>query len=574
MVWYVENQISTASTVILTSYLVFSRCADTLEDGKRLENLSWRLWGRESYLCSATDTTRSTSRWRLGRQMTMRKSPLAVPELSSSVESAASSTTGANKERALGISQLIPARPEIRRAEFEDTHSKGKEKHITPDDLKDLVVSIRETQTLDSKLPPLPPTLQIAAAHTNATPAAHNRYAPADTTPRPSSPPRPSMIPESSTSTVATQSSDYSEGMSPPPDSEASTSTELSTHSIVRGFSLGQISSSIRSSSHLAPPTPILKNSPTPILPTASRPEPAAKSRKKATFTLGGSSGEGDDSSFETRYGKSSSLAASVKKQSTGLKKNTSFKEEVDMRTIKDRGFESEEVFESDSEEEDEDHSESAIEEDDDIWEDEDEASGPSSINDRVSFKRVDSKPNLTSRRSLLTQAMHEPDRARALQNAASKSSPAIRRSRTSTPNGPSLAASPRQETEFQMPGATNEVTSAARSKPILMTTSNSAMHLPPMSPRTTRRNMLQTEMTESLRKHLLWERQQKNSTHNAHLKRRHTSMDVKNLQHYPRENLPNLSDRLPPIQDGKATSSWTNNHFDNGLLEYHEKGW
>jgi hypothetical protein len=32
-------------------------------------------------------------------------------------------------------------------------------------------------------------------------------------------------------------------------------------------------------------------------------------------------------------------------------------------------------------------------------------------------------------------------------------------------------------------------------------------------SPRTTRRNMLATELTESLRRHLLWERQQKSAT-------------------------------------------------------------
>lgn len=488
---------------------------------------------------------------------------MRVPELSSSVESVASSSAHRETARSAPAASLIPARPELRRPDVQDSHNTGSERHTTPDNLEELVANIQDNKPLDSKLPPLPPTLQISPPQPAATPASRTRCA--DTTPRPSSP--PAMVPESSTSTVATQSSDYYEGISPPAESEASTSTELSAHSIVRGFSLGRISSSIRSSTNLAPtPTPILKTSPA-AHSGSSRAEPAAK-RKTATFTLGGSSGEGDESSLETRFGKSSSLTASLKRPA-GLKKNTSFKEEVSMRTIADRGFESEEVFESDSEEEDQ--SESAIEEDDDIWEDDDEGSGPSSVADnRVSFQRVDSKPNLTSRRSLLTQAMHEPDRARALQNAASRSSPAIRRSRTSTPNGPSLGTSPREESEFEMPSATG----GARSKPIVVTTSNNTMHLPPMSPRTTRRHMLQTEMTESLRKHLLWERQQKNSTHNAHLKRRHTATDMKNLQHYPRENVPKLPGRLAPIQDGKATNSWSNNHFDTGLLEYHEKGW
>ncbi|KAF4469736.1 hypothetical protein FALBO_3357, partial [Fusarium albosuccineum] len=44
----------------------------------------------------------------------------------------------------------------------------------------------------------------------------------------------------------------------------------------------------------------------------------------------------------------------------------------------------------------------------------------------------------------------------------------------------------------------------------------------------------LATELTESLRRHLLWERQQKSSTANAVLKRRHTSHDVANLKQYP----------------------------------------
>ncbi|PTB40385.1 hypothetical protein M441DRAFT_104117, partial [Trichoderma asperellum CBS 433.97] len=54
------------------------------------------------------------------------------------------------------------------------------------------------------------------------------------------------------------------------------------------------------------------------------------------------------------------------------------------------------------------------------------------------------------------------------------------------------------------------------------------------LSPRTTCRNILATELTESLRRHLLWERQQKSSTANAVLKRRHISHDVANLKQYP----------------------------------------
>ncbi len=41
-------------------------------------------------------------------------------------------------------------------------------------------------------------------------------------------------------------------------------------------------------------------------------------------------------------------------------------------------------------------------------------------------FQRITSKPNLVSRRSLLTYLIHKNDRASALQNAASRRAPAI----------------------------------------------------------------------------------------------------------------------------------------------------
>ncbi|KAG9610539.1 hypothetical protein KCU69_g24596, partial [Aureobasidium melanogenum] len=31
---------------------VFNKISDAMEDGKRLENLSWRLWNRETFVCS------------------------------------------------------------------------------------------------------------------------------------------------------------------------------------------------------------------------------------------------------------------------------------------------------------------------------------------------------------------------------------------------------------------------------------------------------------------------------------------------------------------------------------------
>jgi hypothetical protein len=75
---------------------------------------------------------------------------------------------------------------------------------------------------------------------------------------------------------------------------------------------------------------------------------------------------------------------------------------------------------------------------------------------------------------------------------------------------------------------------------------------------------MLATELTESLRKHLLWERQQKNTTASAHLKRRHTAADVTRLVEYP---------QLRGKGHTSKNNSW-NNPFDEGQYEYHAAGW
>ena len=174
----------------------------------------------------------------------------------------------------------------------------------------------------------------------------------------------------------------------------------------------------------------------------------------------------------------------------------------------------------------------------------------------------MDSRPNLVSRRSMLTTALNEPDRAAALASAASRSSPAIRRSGRQSPQGPSLPATPTEQDDEV--GLTMTAPGRSRPRPIIMTTSNTSA--PAHSPRTTRRNMLSTELTESLRKNLLWERQQKNTTANAVFKRRHTAQNMANLKDYPAPN------QRHDIRDAAKNNSW--NHYFDDQQEYHTKGW
>ncbi|KAF4460945.1 hypothetical protein FALBO_12262, partial [Fusarium albosuccineum] len=145
---------------------------------------------------------------------------------------------------------------------------------------------------------------------------------------------------------------------------------------------------------------------------------------------------------------------------------------------------------------------ESAIDDDDDSsdWEDSIEDSEESSMDDQF-FQRIDSKPNLTSRRSLITLMLAQNERARTLGNHASQFTSAIPRSRAA--RSPSLGASPNDSDEAPLkikgmrgPGLKpiHEVPRSS-AQPIMVGPSHVQAQAA-LSPRTTRRNMLATELT------------------------------------------------------------------------------
>ena len=508
-----------------------------MEEGRRLENLSWRIWNRETFCCESQPQFTTTPAIDI---KSPRPGTKDIPELSTSVDSIASEE--AERMGSPDRAQALPL--DIKRpswgTESVESHisSRGSQKHITSAGLEKMVISIKEKKQLEPLSPSIAEAVPMFFPSTLATTTSEDHLTVE----------RASQSSSSSSSTVPLSSPESVHNAMRASGSD--TSAELHTsHSVVRGFSPSHVSSSYRSHVHLAPVSVSAK----PI--TLAKSDEANK--KGGVFLLGGSSGE-DDSSFEDQMSSvlpQSSLTAALKCP-VQEKKQTSFKDEVESRIIGQRQSEDEDVFESDDEDdEEEDVSESAIEDEDDSdWEDSASESGAMSPGDKNLFQRVDSKPNLTSRRSLLTTLIHQPDRAAALAQMATKSTPALHRSRTSSPNGPSLASS--FEEESAMPDH-------PRSKPIIMTTSNT--HPPALSPRTTRRNMLATELTESLRKHLLWERQQKNTTANAVLKRRHTAHEMANLHKYPGSS--------PSSGTASKNNSW-NHYFDHGLGEYHQKGW
>ena len=553
-----------------------------------MENLSWRLWNRETFCCdpiseaNATTPAISIS----SRSSEGRYSSTDVPDLSGSLDSLVdeealefeSDNTSSSTSAPLDI-----AHPYIRRQDSVNSRSRGRERHITPDDLEKMVITIKEKKDLEplalsthSYLAPLQTQCQQAADITTTI-----------------TPPTPAVA--ESKSLTSDSASDRS-AQPASSESAASGSSVRSITSVVRGFSPSHVSSSFRS----VPLDNVPSSIPTADLAAANSTSKAAVPKKQqGMFRVGVSSGEDslsseqpesmertlqlpqqkkkkavfdfgssneDENSLPQRMQPKSALTESIQKP-LAAKKQTSFKEEVATRTIQD-----EQVFDDDVFESDDDIDESAIDDDDDSsdWEDSVEDSGNASIDEKTFFQRVDSRPNLTSRRSLITTLLHQNDRANALANAASKSTPALQRSRTSSPHGPSLAASPdSDEAPLMMKKPLKPIAEVPRSaaQPIIMTTTNTTPHQLALSPRTTRRNMLATELTVSLRQHLLWERQQKSQTANAVLKRRHTAHDVANLKQYPEKVHMDKEDK-----EG-INASW-NQYFNHGLGEYHSKGW
>jgi Protein of unknown function (DUF3295)/Fungal protein of unknown function (DUF1752) len=535
---------------------VFSRCAGSLEEGRRLENLSWRLWNRETFCCDPVFEANATTPISISSRSSEGRYSTGVPSLSGSLDSLADEEAlELDTDNTLSSTSgpLDITHPQIRRQDSCNSRSRGRERHITPDDLEKMVITIKEKKDLEplslsmpSYLPPLPEK-SLKLQHT------------ATATPQD---PTPTIV------ECKSLTSDDSDRSAQPASSDSpSGASERSSTSVVRGFSLSHVSSSYRSIPLLSAPSSI----PTADLAAAttskapqpkkhqmfalggssedsmseqtnsieSSLQPAPQQKKKNTvFSFGGSSNEEESSLPQKMKSQqpTSALTESIQKPLAN-KKQTSFKEEAATRTIKEEQPFDDDVFETDEEDE---IDESAIDDDDDSsdWEDSIEDSGNASIDEKTFFQRVDSRPNLTSRRSLITTMLHQNDRANALATAASKSTPAMQRSLTASPNGPSVAPAPDSDdaSPLMMKMGLKPIAEIPQlgAQPIIKTTTNTTPHQMALSPRTTRRNMLATELTVSLRQDLLWERWQKSQTANAVLKRRHTAHDVVNLTQYP----------------------------------------
>ncbi|KAK0640916.1 hypothetical protein B0T16DRAFT_204217 [Cercophora newfieldiana] len=556
---------------LFSMWTVFARCRDSVAQGRRLENLSWRLWNRETFCCESGESLMQYSATSQPRRIEQARDFVTddLPQLSGSVDSVA------DEEAVDFTAESAPLdilRPRIRRQDScASSRSRGKERHITSDDLEKMVVSI-----VEAKVP-----LNAPLPNISLSPPEHKK-------------PSHSPEPEHSGSTTTESSCETSET----PSMESLQPAVLSESASQRGtiVTLGfspttrpvcRITSQVMSQPSAPGAIPEPNDAPAPKM--------VQPKKQQAKFDLGGSSDDSySDRSLDARKQpvpqpkkpvfqigqESSEHESSLKsvlhtaRQGSLLnaqKKTASFSNQVITQTYASAI--------SDGEQSDTDYvDESAIDDDDDSsdWEDSVEESGKSSVEDKFNFQRVDSKPDLASRRSLITLMLAQGNRAQRLGNNASQSTSALPRGRT-TLNGPSMVNSPNDSDEAPLmmkrgtrgAPAMRPINEVPRSTAQPINVAATGMNYQAaLSPRTTRRNMLATELTESLRRQLLWERSQKSSTANAVLKRRHTSHDVANLKQYPERPYMNRSNN-----DANA-GSWDKYFNKDTFTGYHAQGW
>lgn len=511
--------------------------------------MCWRYWNRETIRSDGPDAASAPTTMERPKDIPATTTSVPdLPQLSKSVDSAPDE----DAVESTAESSPLDIRPRILR---QDSCSSRRDKSPRSDDFEKLFVSILKE---DEPLLPSPAQQESAA---------------------------PSSIRRSGSTTTeesANSSEDTSEESQPSPDTQCPSTT------VIRGFS---------------PATATVTVEQPPKTSTESLASPAAQpttvpQRQAGTFICGASTSSSDQLSlppkksvatkprqpvFQIGTSGSSEEESSMKenlqktRSATFLpqRRQPTFPQQLPMTTSSD----SADSAIADDSETDGDFDESAIddEEDDSDWEDSDENAGNPSIDDKTYFKRVDSSANLVSRRSLLTLGLEANERQRRLGNVTSHSTSAIPRARgvqsVQQQQQQPVVGSPNDSDDSPLmmkgrQGPLKPIREAPRTaaQPI-MAQGTSGHYQAALSPRTTRRHMLATELTESLRRHLLWERQQKSSTANAVLKRRHTSHDVANLKQYPERPY------MKKAEDANA-GSWNQYFAKEAFNGYHSKGW
>ena len=352
-----------------------------------------------------------------------------------------------------------------------------------------------------------------------------------------------------------------------------STMTESFGRSSKDGLVMSQAEAAVRAHSVVEGPSPSIASIPNPtvrISPATDAKRPIAPqrfSKKNATFTVGASASSSEAAQPSKQHRRPASKRMFQLGSSNSSEEGPSLKSSLCVPPFKGH------LSSVDSDDEmDDEVDESAIDDDDDSdWEDSEDVSGTPTMDVKPLFRRIPpSTQRVTQPLSLISLGL-AAERARRLGPVASQSTSALHCARP-TENGSTTAGSPTDSDEnpLMMKGAKTAQLQRINEVPRSQAQPINAIHIPvrhqaALSPRATRRHMLSTELTDSLRKHIVWERQYKHSTINAVLKLRHTSNDLADLQQHPEPVYMN--------DKGMNTASF-DQFFWEANVSYHAMGW
>jgi hypothetical protein len=268
-------------------FAVFSRCASLLEEGRRLENFSWRLWNRETFCCDpASEANATTPAISISARSSEGLHSAELPSLSGSLASLGDEEALEFDSDNTSTPASPPAdisHPQIQRQDSFHSRSRGRERHITPDDLKKMIITIKEKKDLKP--------LSISNYSYLATLAKGST--------QPTSPTRISTTAADSKPITSDNSFDHSAQPAP----SESAHGNRSTTTVVRGFSPSRVNSSYVNSSYVNSshinssyrPRPLLtapSSIPTADIAAAKSTNLQPPAKKQQMFALGGSSGE------------------------------------------------------------------------------------------------------------------------------------------------------------------------------------------------------------------------------------------------------------------------------------------
>lgn len=508
---------------VLTISLVFTKCAENLENGRRLENFSWRLWYREAHFFEdpSLPPSKPISFDRNSAPQPIPSPPEVLSDLSESVTSASDLEDAGHVVDQPQPESHAASQPGLARQEYSSRRQSVK--HLSPDSFKCLIESLEPPTAEAEKWKAL--KAKKESDENSAAEALANAAASETRVPEPprSAPAMPTDIPARARTMSDSQGS---------PSAMSGRSLQRVSSSIVRGFT---------------PENPSISRRLTPIEPPAPVAHNVPEVRKKPKFFIASSVSDSDDEYTPLSLKSSIKPASKSTISPPGMKrassngsstKKTHFHEIVHTKILSAPQTEEE----SDGDEED-----SAVmsDDEDDDWEDSQSDNGEAQ-DEHLFDKREDT--HLTSRHSMLS-TLFKSKSDYNLPSQAFRASNTFVRSRTSpshTPR-PQPFSPPGDGPALRIPAQVSGLAGADQfTQPI------------PASPRTTRRKMLASELSESLRRNLLWERQHRTMTNNAAaaaLKRRHTSNDLARLKEYPE----GLSGRdTSPAESGKDV-------FDSG---------